>query len=98
MVQGREHFRFRLKPRESIVVACERWWQDLDRDWAFQLCIDGPIHLAHTALADRRGDFVDAETGAGREGQSGVIIVDAELSCVTVEHRNFGVPASSPTG
>jgi len=27
------------------------------------------IHLAHPALADLRDDFVDAEAGAGGEGQ-----------------------------
>ena len=30
----------------------------------------GAPHLAHPAFADLRGDFVDAETGAGGEGQA----------------------------
>ena len=36
MVQGREHFRFTLKPREPIGVSGEQRRQDLDRDLAFQ--------------------------------------------------------------
>jgi hypothetical protein len=29
-----------------------------------------PIHLAHATLADRRGDFLNAEARAGSEGQT----------------------------
>ena len=43
--------------------------QDLDRDLALQLRVGRAIHLAHAAFADRRGDFVDAEAGAGGQGQ-----------------------------
>ena len=70
MVQGREHFRFALKPREPIVVGGERWWQDLDRDLALQLGIGGPIDFAHASGADLRGDLVDAEARAWTEGQT----------------------------
>src|ERR1700719_2199976 len=42
----------------------ERLWQDLDRDVAIQLCIVRTKHLAHPAVADRRGDVVDAEACA----------------------------------
>ena len=31
------------------------------------------IHLPHAAFADLRGDFVDAEAGAGSEGQTLVV-------------------------
>ena len=65
MVQRREHFRFALKPREPIVVSGERGRQDLDRDLAFQLRVRRAKHLPHPAFADLRGDFVDAEAGAG---------------------------------
>ena len=70
MVQRREHFRFALKARQPIVVSGERGGQDLDRDLALQLRVGRAIHLAHPAFADRARDFVDAETGAGSEGQS----------------------------
>ena len=69
MIQRGEDFRFALKPREPIGVSRERRRQDLDRDLAFQLGVGRPIHLPHPAFADLRGDFVDAEAGAGSEGQ-----------------------------
>ena len=69
MIQRGEHFRFALKARESIGIGRQRRGQDLDRDLALQLRVGRPIHLAHAAFADLRGDFVDAETGAGDEGQ-----------------------------
>ena len=69
MVQRREHFRFALETREPIVVSGERWRQDLDRDLAFQPGVGRPIDLAHAPFADLGGDFVDAEAGAGSEGQ-----------------------------
>jgi hypothetical protein len=69
MVQGREHFRFTLKPRDPIVVSGEQRRQDLDRDLAFEPGVGRPIDLAHAPFADLGGDLVDAETGAGREAQ-----------------------------
>ena len=74
MVQRGEHFRFALKASEPIVIRRDGRRQDLDRDLALQLGVGGPIHLAHAAFADLGGDFVDAETGAGSEGQSDAII------------------------
>ena len=44
--------------------------QDFERDIAIQLRIARAIDLSHAAFADRRGDFVDSETRAGREGQT----------------------------
>ena len=35
------------------------------RDLAIQLRVARAIHLPHAAFADLRGDFVDAEAGAG---------------------------------
>ena len=69
MVQRREHFRFALKPREPIGIGRERRRQNLDRDLAFELRVRRAIDLPHAARADRGGDFIDAETGAGSEGQ-----------------------------
>ena len=47
----------------------KRVGQDLERDIAIQLRVARAIDLSHAAFADRRGDFVDAEAGAGGEGQ-----------------------------
>ena len=69
VIQRREDFGFALKPRQPIGIGGEQWRQDLDRDLALQLRVGGPKHLPHPAFADLRGDFVDAETGAGRKGQ-----------------------------
>jgi hypothetical protein len=68
MVQRGEHFRFALKARESVVIRRQCRRQDLDRDLALQLRVGGAIDLSHPAFADRRGDFVDAETGTGCQG------------------------------
>ena len=69
MVQRRERLRFAREPREPIGIVRERVGQDLERDVAIQLRVAGAIHLAHAAFADLGGDFVDAEAGAGSEGQ-----------------------------
>ena len=37
--------------------------------WPLQPRVGGPIHLAHAALTEQGGDFVDAETCAGTESQ-----------------------------
>ena len=69
MIQQGEYSRFALKAREPVGVGRERLGQDLDRDGSVQLCIARAIDLPHPAFADRRGDFVDAKTRAGAEGQ-----------------------------
>ncbi len=47
----------------------ERFGQDLDRDVAVQPGVAGAKDLPHTPFADRRDDFVNAQTGAEGEGQ-----------------------------
>ena len=74
MIQRGEDFRFALKARQPVRISRQRRRQDLDRDLALQLRVRRPIHLAHAAFADLGGDFVDAEAGAGSEGQVCVII------------------------
>ena len=69
MVQRREGLRFALEPREPFGVVRERVRQELDRDVAIQLRVARSVHLSHAAFADLRGDFVDAEAGAGSKGQ-----------------------------
>ena len=69
MIQRGEDLGFALKTRQPIVVSCERWRQDLDRDLTLQLGVGRPIHLAHAPFADLGGDLVGAEASAGGEGQ-----------------------------
>ena len=69
MIQRRERLRFALEAGQAIGISRERVGQDLDRDVAIQLRVARAIHLAHAAGADRRGDLVGAEAGAGSEGR-----------------------------
>ena len=69
MIQRRECLRLAFEPRQAFGVRGERVRQDLDRDLAIQRRVRCPIHLPHAAFADRRSDFVDAEAGAGSQGQ-----------------------------
>ncbi len=69
MIERRERLRFALEARQPIGVLRERLRQDLDRDVAIELRVARAIDLPHAAFADRRSDLVDAETGAGSEGQ-----------------------------
>ena len=70
MIQRGEDLGLARETRQAIGVVRERLRQDLDRDIAVQLGVARPEHLPHAALADRRGDFVDAESGAGSERQA----------------------------
>ena len=54
---------------QPVGVSRERWRQDLDGDLTLQPGIGRPVHLAHAAFANLCGDFVDAKTGAGSQGQ-----------------------------
>jgi len=71
MVQRREGLRFTLKVSQPIGIqpigiVREGVRKNLDRDVAIQL------RVAAHALANGRCDVVDAEAGAGREGQFAV--------------------------
>ena len=72
MIQRGEDFGFALKARQPVGIRRKRRRQDLDGDLTFQLRVRRPIDLPHATFADLRGDFVDAEAGAGSEGQGTV--------------------------
>ena len=69
VVQRREGLGFACEPSQPIGIVRKRVRQDFERDIAIQLRIARAIDLSHAPFADWRGDFVDAETGARREGQ-----------------------------
>jgi hypothetical protein len=69
MIEGREHFRFALKPREPIGIVGERGRENLDRDLALEFRVGRPIHLPHPAFPDRRDDVVNAKARAGSQSQ-----------------------------
>jgi hypothetical protein len=72
MIQRGEGLRFTLEAREPVRVLRERLGQNLDGDVAIQLRVARAVDLAHPAFADRRSDFIGAETGAGGQSQSGM--------------------------
>ena len=69
MIQRGEGLRLPFEPRETLGVPGERVRQDLDGDLTTQRRVRRPVHLPHSAFADRRSDFVDAEARAGGQGQ-----------------------------
>ncbi len=69
VVQGREGPRFALEARQAFGVGGKRIGQNLDRDLAAERGVGAAPHLPHAAFTDLIGDVLDAETGAGGEGQ-----------------------------
>ena len=93
MIQRGEDFRFALKARQAVGVGCQRRWEDLDGDLTLQLRVRRPIDFPHPTHAELRGDFVDAEAGAGREGQAirGLYGRDGRADRITECPPNAGV-------
>ena len=71
MIQRGEDLRFALEPRHSFTVQRERVGQDLDGDVAIEPRVARLVDLAHATRAERRQDFVGAETGSGCERHVG---------------------------
>ena len=65
VIQRRQRLRFARKPGQAIGIAGKGVRKDLQRDVAIQFRVARAIDFAHATRADRRGDFIDAETGAG---------------------------------
>ena len=64
MVQRRKHLRFALKASKPFRIIREEGGQNLERDIAIELGIPRPIHLTHSATAERREDLIGAESRA----------------------------------
>ncbi|MBK9376637.1 MAG: hypothetical protein IPN03_23695 [Holophagales bacterium] len=62
-----QDLRLAFEAGETIGVPGERLGEDLDRDLAPQLRIGRPVDDPHPALAERGGDLVGADAGAGDE-------------------------------
>ena len=67
--QRGEHLRLALETRQPIAVGRKDLRDDLEGHVAPEPRVPRPIDLPHPALAEKRGDFVDAEAGA--RGQHG---------------------------
>jgi hypothetical protein len=62
--------RFAFEARDAIGIAGDAGGEDLDGDITIQLAIARPIHLAHSARAERGQDVVRPEAVAGTESHS----------------------------
>ena len=62
----------REKPGEAIRVRREGAREDLQRDLAVELGVGRLPDLSHPALAEKGGDVVVVEVGAGGQGHAGL--------------------------
>jgi hypothetical protein len=70
MGESRDGARFAVESLTELRVGGQRLGEHFDRDGAIETRVSAFVHLAHAARADLRGNFVDAETGTGDEGQT----------------------------
>ena len=64
MIQGGSGFGFLHKTRHAVLIRSNLGRQNLQSNFAIQFCIPREIHLAHSALAQFRADFITAQLGA----------------------------------
>ena len=73
MGESRDGARFAVEAFAELRVGGQCLGEHFDRDGAIETRVSAFVHLAHAARADLRGNFVDAETGTGDEGQTCVV-------------------------
>ena len=64
MIESGRRLRFANEPLHPITVRSHLGGQNLQRNFAIQLCILRQVNFAHSAFADLRADFVTAESCA----------------------------------
>jgi hypothetical protein len=69
VIEAGEHFGFALKALEAIGIPGHGFRKDFDRDLPLQLRVVRAIHLAHSACAENRKNFVGPEPAIGGERQ-----------------------------
>ena len=67
MIERRKHFGFALEAGEPRAIGVHRGGQHLDRNLTLQPCVERAIHLAHSAFAKLRDDFVGSDPCSGRQ-------------------------------
>src|SRR5262249_40918711 len=67
VIERREHLRLAAKPRKAVRVRCHSFREYLDGHVPIQLRVARPVHLAHSARAERGDHFVWTDTGARAE-------------------------------
>ena len=80
MGESRNGARFAVEAFAELRVGGQRLGEHLDRDGAIEARVSAFVHLAHAARADLRGNFVDAETGAGMRAKLVVDYTGGSLS------------------
>jgi hypothetical protein len=88
MIERRQRLRFARESRQAIGIAGKGVRQDLQRDLTIELRVPRAVDLAHPARADRRDDFVRAETGASGQGHEAWLI----LVVVPLTAKEKGAP------
>ena len=71
MIQRREDLRFALEPGDAVRIVGEHLREDLDRDFAPQLCVARAINLSHAAAAEGSDDLVRPDARAGLDRPCG---------------------------
>src|SRR6185503_11429003 len=69
MIEGGQYLRLAAKPCQPIGIVGESVGKNLQRDIATELRIPRAIHLAHSAFAKLREDFIGSEASAVGQGQ-----------------------------
>ena len=69
MIQGCQNLGLTLKAAHSVRITRELIGQNFDRNFTLEFRISCPVHLAHAAFAEQRGDFVRAKLSADRDRQ-----------------------------
>ena len=88
MVQRSDGLRFLLEPAEAVLIVRQRRGQNLDGDFAPQPPVARAIHLAHSARADERLNFVRPKFCSGSERQGARIIPQRWIVSLRVPDRN----------
>ena len=68
MIERGEDFSLALETGEPVWICRHPGRQDLDRDLTLQPRVGRAIHLAHSALAERRDDAVRSQAGSLGQG------------------------------
>src|SRR5215471_7169657 len=81
MVQRRSGASFELEAIEAIGVGRQRGGKYLDGDLAVQPRVACPVHLTHSAGADRAHDFIGTEASSRGEWHPAMLILSKGSRC-----------------
>src|ERR1043166_6788203 len=79
VIKGRGGKGLALETKQAISIGSQSGRENFDRDPSPQLTVFRQIHLAHSAFANLRADFITAESGSGcdihlvQESEPGIV-------------------------